>query len=411
MKKRAPQAPVFLLERFTFERPAAKLRAIPAIHLLMSKPQDDAAQSAPSSVNDATIGEPIASEQTPSFGPIFRGMGSSLVVSTYQAGKLIVMRCQDNVVSTHFLGARKPMGIAARSGQLAVGVTGEIVLYQNVPENCARLEPVGKHDACYVPRYTHVTGQIDIHEMAFGADGQIWFINTKFSALCTLHGSTSFAPVWKPEFISSYAPEDRCHLNGLGLRDGRPRYVTALGESDKPSGWRERKADGGVLIDLASGRTLCRGLCMPHSPRWYADRLWLCESGKGTLATVDPGTGAVTVVAELPGFTRGLDFAGPFAFVGLSQIRETATFSGIPIADKAAERNCGVWVIDIRDGSQVGVLRFTQGAHEIFAVQMLPGVRYPEILVKDDKLALETYFLPTDVLKDVRLTAPPSGAV
>ena len=350
----------------------------------------------------------LESMQTPGLSQLFEELGISLLVSTYQAGKLIVVRNDGDVLNTHFRDAVKPMGIAVGNGQIAVGVTGEILFYSNVPDNCRKLTPPDRHDACFMQRYGHVTGNIDIHEMAFDAEGRIWFINTRFSALCTIDGSSSFQPVWRPPFISGYAAEDRCHLNGLGMADGRPRYVTALGESDAARGWRERKADGGVLIDLATGKTLCRGLSMPHSPRWYANQLWICESGKGTLSKVNPITGELTPVYEFPGFTRGLDFYGPLAFVGLSQIRETATFSGIPIADSADERNCGVWIVNIVDGSLVGILRFTQGVEEIFAVQVLAGMRFPEVLDKADKVALETYFLPPEAIEDVP-AQPPAG--
>ena len=79
---------------------------------------------------------------------------------------------------------------------------------------------------------------------------------------------------------------------------------------------------------------ITRGLSMPHSPRWYAGRLWVCESGAGTLGFIDPSTGRYEPIAEVPGFTRGLDFAGNLAFVGLSQVRESAVFSGIPITER-----------------------------------------------------------------------------
>ena len=344
----------------------------------------------------------LKSLQTENLGGFFEQLGVSLLISTYQAGKLVIARNDGGVVNTHYLDSPKPMGIATFQNQLAVGTLGEIQFFANTPDNCSKIKGDKIHDACFVQRYAHLTGEIDIHEMAFSADGQIWFINTRFSALCTVSGSNSFTPVWRPQFVSSNAPEDRCHLNGLGLRDGKPRYVTALGESDKPGGWRERKADGGVLIDLKTGKTICRGLSMPHSPRWYADQLWVCESGTGTLSKVNETTGERTVVFEFPGFTRGLDFIGPFAFVGLSQIRETATFSGIPITEKAAERNCGVWIVDVTDGTLVGILRFTQGVHEIFAVQALPGLRYPTILDKLDPVALGTYFLKPEVVTQVR---------
>jgi uncharacterized protein (TIGR03032 family) len=108
----------------------------------------------------------------------------------------------------------------------------------------------------------------------------------------------------------------------------------------------------------------------------------------------------------LPGFTRGLDFLGPFAFIGLSQVRETAVFSGIPITERlpVEERACGMWVVDIRDGRTVAFLRFEAGVQEVFAVQVLQGVRYPDILpegVHDDVLA-DAYVLPTEALADVR---------
>ena len=134
--------------------------------------------------------------------------------------------------------------------------------------------------------------------------------------------------------------------------DGRPRYVTALGETDAPAGWRANKARGGILMDVASGEVIRRGLSMPHSPRWYGGRLWVCESGAGTLGFVDPNTGRYEPIAEVPGFTRGLDFAGDLAFVGLSQVRESAVFSGIPITERLAaeERTCGVCVVDLATG-------------------------------------------------------------
>lgn len=345
-------------------------------------------------ISDSDAGVEIQSAQTPSLGPLFAELGISLVVTTYQAGKVAVLRHEDGAVVTDFVSARKPMGVAVGGSNLAIGVLGEIAFYSDVKDNCAKLEPAGTFDACYVPRYRHVTGEIDIHEMAFDRNGVPWFINTRFSALCTLQGSTSFQPVWRPPFVSDYVAEDRCHLNGLGLYDGQPRFVTAHGESDRASGWREHKADGGILMDIASNRVLCRGLSMPHSPRWHADRLWVCESGKGALSIVDPVSGRLETVYEFDGFTRGLDFHGPFAFVGLSEVRESATFSGIPIADPARTRVCGVAVLDLRTRAPAGMLKFTAGVHEIFGVQVLAQARSPAVLDRYDRVALGTYFLP-----------------
>lgn len=213
-------------------------------------------------------------------------------------------------------------------------------------------------------------------------------VNTRFSALCTLDRDRSFVPRWHPPFISELAAEDRCHLNGMCIVDDAVRYVTALGETNTNNGWRGNKARGGILIDVAGGDVLLRGLSMPHSPRVYAGQTWLLESGKGTLATTDLRT--VTTVAGLPGFTRGLAFAGPFAFVGLSQVRESNIFGGIPLVERVQERQCGVWVVDIRTGQTVALLRFDGIVQEIFDVQVLPA-RYPELLEPADPLVSGVY--------------------
>lgn len=46
-----------------------------------------------------------------------------------------------------------------------------------------KLEPTGKHDACYLPRRIHITGDIDLHEMAYAKDGELWLVNTRFPGL------------------------------------------------------------------------------------------------------------------------------------------------------------------------------------------------------------------------------------
>jgi uncharacterized protein (TIGR03032 family) len=193
----------------------------------------------------------------------------------------------------------------------------------------------------------------------------------------------SFVPVWKPPFVSDVVPEDRCHLNGLALRDGRARYVTALGVTDVVGGWRANKAAGGVLIEVPTNEILVAGLSMPHSPRWYAGRLWVLNSGAGELLTVDPGTREVTVVCRLAGYLRGLCFVGPYAVVGMSRIREKHIFGGLPVQQRHEKLRCGVAVIDLRSGTEVAAFEFSAGCDEIFDVQHLPGVWRPMILNLD----------------------------
>jgi uncharacterized protein (TIGR03032 family) len=203
-------------------------------------------------------------------------------------------------------------------------------------------------------------------------------------------------------------------LNGLAMVDGRPRYVTALGATDEPVGWRANKPRGGILMDVESGEVITRGLSMPHSPRWYAGRLWVCESGAGTIGYVDERTGRYQPIAEVPGFTRGLDFAAGLAFVGLSQVRESAVFSGIPITErlKEEERTCGVCVVDLASGQVVALLRFDTTVQELFAVTVLHGRRWAELINDDESLLENSFVVPDAALADVpaALRAPASAA-
>ncbi|NET48673.1 MAG: TIGR03032 family protein [Merismopedia sp. SIO2A8] len=353
--------------------------------------------------NSPTL-NPLRSVHTTSFTDILNQLGLSLVISTYQAGKLVVARADGAVTNTHFRMFNKPMGIAATPQRMALGTAAQIWELHNIPDAAAKVDPPGKHDACFIPRDIRITGDIDIHEMAWDQDGVLWFINTRFSCLCTLdkNNDYSFVPQWRPPFISAYDLMDRCHLNGLAMRDGKPRYVTALGATDTAGGWRENKANGGILMDMTTNEILLNGLSMPHSPRWYSDRLWVLESGKGSLAYRDANTGTLVTVATLPGFTRGLDFYGPLAFIGLSQVRESAVFSGIPITKTLTERICGVWVVNWQTGDTVAFLRFEDGVQEIFAVTTLPGIRFPEIVEADPVMMGTSYILPDEALADVQ---------
>jgi uncharacterized protein (TIGR03032 family) len=355
----------------------------------------------------ATVGQLLGSAHTKNFPELLRRLGGCLLVSTYQAGKLVILRPDGDVINTHFRAFNRPMGMAADRERIALGTHIEIAEFRNMPAVATRLQDPPRHDAVYLARRGHITGAIDIHEMAFDADGTLWFVNTAFSCLCTLDDRSSFVPRWRPKCVSHYAPEDRCHLNGLGTRDGRPRYLTALGETNTPEGWRANKRDGGVLFDLDSDSVIARGLSMPHSPRWHDGRIWVLESGRGALVTIDPATGAKTDVARVPGFARGLDFLGPVAFIGLSQLRESNAFTDIPITEDNADRQSGVWAVNIETGKTIALLKFTGGVQEIFAVQALPGVLFPEIIHEGSYLT-NSFALPDEACAQVQFSAPPA---
>ena len=363
---------------------------------------------------------PLRSVHTTTFAETLEHFGISLLVTTYQAGKLVLLRANRGVVNTHFRSFSKPMGLAVHGNRLAIGTAQEVWEYHNVPEVAAKLEPAGKHDACFLPRSCHATGEVLIHEMAWGSssfsrdvpaersaaasglnEDELWFVNTRFSCLCTIDRASSFVPRWRPPFITALAPEDRCHLNGLGLVEGRVRYVSALGETNAAGGWRANKRDGGVLLEVPSGAALLRGLSMPHSPRWHQGKLWLLESGTGTIGTVDLRAGSYEAIGELPGFTRGLDFHGNLAFIGLSQVRESAVFSGIPLTERLTERTCGVWIVNLATGRTVAFLKFEDAVQEIFAVQVLPHTRFPDLINDDRRILSDSFVLADDALSQL----------
>lgn len=336
---------------------------------------------------------------SPGFPELLHRLGVSLAVSTYQSGRLILVRADGDTLNAHLRFFARPMGLALGRDGLALGTAHHVHRFRNQPAVAARLEPEGRHDACFLPSEAHVTGDIRVHELAFDADDTLWVVNTRFSCLCTLDAQHSFVPRWRPRFVSALAAEDRCHLNGLAMDDGRVRLVTALGATDSAQGWREHKFEGGVLLDVASSERIASGLAMPHSPRVHRGAIWVLESARGLLCRVDPDSGKRETVAELPGFTRGLAFVGPYVFVGLSQVREKL-FDGLPLAQRLATRECGIRVVDLRSGATVALLRFEGRVEEIFDVQVLP-YRYPDVAeIESDALA-DAFVLPDAALADV----------
>jgi uncharacterized protein (TIGR03032 family) len=240
------------------------------------------------------------------------------------------------------------------------------------------------YDVAYVPRIGYTTGDIDVHDIAVDAGGRVLFVSTLFGCLATLSERANFQPLWRPAFLSALVPEDRCHLNGLALRDGRAAYVTALADCDVVDGWRDRRRDGGCVVDVAENEIVARGLSMPHSPRWYRDRLWLVNSGTGEFGTVDVATGRFEPVAFCPGYLRGLAFVGDYAVVTLSKPRHD-TFHGLELDERLHERGaepqCGLQVIDLRSGTIAHWLRLEGSlVTELYDAAVLHDVRQPMAL-------------------------------
>ncbi len=306
----------------------------------------------------------------------------SIAFTTYQAGKLFLIGLRaDGRMSIVERTYTRCMGLWASRETLLMTSLYQLWRFENA------LQPGQTHqgyDRLYVPQVGYTTGDIDAHDVGVDKNGRIIFVNTLFSCLATVSESHSFVPLWKPPYISKLAAEDRCHMNGLAMVNGRPGYVTSVGQTDVTDGWRDRRGEGGCLVDVQKSEIVLSGLSMPHSPRYHAGKIWLLESGTGYFGTVDLENRKFQRMTFCPGYARGMSFIDNFALIGLSKARQNRTFSDLELDDnlaaKDAEARCGILVIDLRTGDIVHWVRFEGAVSELYDVAVLRGVRRPMAL-------------------------------
>lgn len=311
----------------------------------------------------------------------------SLALTTYQSNRLFLIGRKDEpgrlAIQERLFD--KPMGLFWQNDTLTLGCRYQFWQLAN------RLPAGQTHeggDRLYLPRQSWITGDLNAHDVALDAAGRLLFVNTDFSCLATLDPDYSFVPLWQPPFITKLVAEDRCHLNGLALQDGEPTWMTACSQTDDPAGWRAHRLAGGCVLHLPSNTIAATGLSMPHSPRWYRDRLWLLNSGSGEFGWLD-GERFVPVTF-CPGFVRGLAFHGDYALVGFSQLR-SSSFGGLALEQRLAADGqtpqCGLAVIEIATGALVHGLHFATLVEELFDIAVIPACRQPRALgLQDDAI-------------------------
>ena len=351
------------------------------------KPDRDAEKVSPENTNTPTEAPPANTPEADKIDIDFsQGLAGflasnniSIGFTSYQTGRLyLVGHGADGKLALHEAVYPQAMGVIGDGDRIYLGTLTQIVRMENVLAPSQRANEI--HDKVYVPRNMQTTGNVDIHELGIKENGKIVFVNTRYSCLCEPSVTHSFKPVWKPEFISKLAAEDRCHLNGLAMVDGHPKYVTAVCRSDVVDGWRDRRDDGGVIIDVDSNEIMAEGLSMPHSPRFHDGRLWVLNSGSGELGWINQADRAFTPIAFFPGFLRGLAFHNDHAFVTLSKPRH-GRFEGLALDDKLREKDadawCGVQIVSLANGDVAQWLRFDGAITELFDICVLPGVQNP----------------------------------
>jgi uncharacterized protein (TIGR03032 family) len=303
---------------------------------------------------------------------------AAVAFTTYQAGKLFFIGVNaEGAISVFERTIERPMALCAAGDDLYLSSLFQLWRFAAIPG----AGDYQGYDRLYAPRQSWVTGDIDIHDIKLDRNGRVIFINTLFSCIAAVSTSGSFDPIWRPKFISKLAAGDRCHLNGMALRDGVPAFATAVARSDVADGWRDHRRNGGVLIDVASGEIAASGLSMPHAPRWRDGAVFLLNAGSGEFGRIDLSDGKFTPITFCPGFLRGLDFVADFAVLTMSLPRQNRTFEGLALQDTLEKTGgaarCGLAVIDMKSGDLAHWLRLEGPIVELFDAVILPGVKRP----------------------------------
>ncbi len=335
----------------------------------------------------------LESSFTDNLPQILKGLNISLAVTSYQSGVLFFIRSDGETIDTNFKRFRRPMGLAVTNEQITLGTFKEIHRFVRNDAVITGLDDKDKVDACFTPSATHTTGMINIHDIAYGSEG-LWIVNSAFSCLATVEPDFSFIPQWKPPFVTDLKPEDRCHLNGMALKDGKPSFVTTFDQSDRAHAWKQRSKLNGTLIEVDTNRILFDDLIMPHSPRYYEDKVYFFVLWKGLVYQYDPQTETLKTVIKLQGFTRGIDFHGPLMFVGLSKTRKSDTKFSPPVSQEYDETYCGIWVINLDENEAIAHVKFEGDVNQIYDIGVLTDESYPELITPNDKKVQDIFKFP-----------------
>lgn len=326
--------------------------------------------------------KPFECTYSPQFAELLHKLGISLAISTYQAGKVVFL----SPVETDRLiqltrTFENAMGMAVSNNTLAVSVKNEVTVLRNRPELASSYpKKRGVYDGIYIPSARYNTGYLALHDMEY-MNEKLTAVNTLFSCLSYIDDKFSFTPFWQPPFITELAPEDRCHLNGIAVENNEIKYLTALGNTNSMQGWRDKKMNGGILMEYPSGKIILNGLAMPHSPRIYNGKLYLLNSAQGELICFDPEKGTSELIVNLGGFARGMSRYGDYLFIGVSKLRHNSkAFSDLEIAKTSF---AGVIAVYLPYKSIVGSFKYEMSVDEIYDVKVIEGSVRPSLLSPD----------------------------
>ena len=326
---------------------------------------------------------PFSCQFSPQVPELLQNLNCTIAISTYQAGKLVFISAKDEDSLIQLpRNFNKAMGIAEdfENQKLAVACRDEVILFKNSVE-LANYYPKNpnKYDALYMPRITYHTGAIDIHDLSFGLNSEIYAVNTLFSCIIKLDSDYSFTPIWSPPQIDKITSEDRCHLNGMAMKDGKPKYATAFNNGNSPQSWREKVTQSGVIYDIEKNKIIAKELPMPHTPRIFNDELYVLLSATGELAKINTNDGTYEVIVKIGGFVRGMSIHKDYLFIGISKLRKnSSTFGKLDFAKDANQ--AGVVIVHLPTKSITGKINYLTSLDEIYDVHILKDKTRPNIL-------------------------------
>lgn len=345
------------------------------------------------SAEQSTPTAPFSCSFSPNVPELLMRLGCTLAITTYQAGKIVFISPQSE---EHLVQLPrtfpKPMGIALSDdgNKMALACKDEITIFKN-STSLAKTYP-GKpntYDSLFMPRATHFVGPVDIHDLMWGKDG-LYAVNTLFSVIAKIDHDFSFNPFWKPSFISEVVPEDRCHLNGMAMVNGQPKYATAFNQGNSTQSWREVITTHGILMDVEKNVIILEGLAMPHSPRIFNNKLYLLLSATGEFIEVDTDKNSFSQICQFKGFVRGMAHYKDYVFIAISKLRKnSSTFAKLEIADQSKEAK--IMIVHLPSGSIQGEIKYHTSVDEIYDIQVLPNKMRPNImsnLKSDHKLGV-----------------------
>ena len=220
-----------------------------------------------------------------------------------------------------------------------------------------------------MPRITYHTGAVDIHDLSFGSNGDIYAINTLFSSIIKLDENYSFTPVWTPPQIDKITSEDRCHLNGMAMLNGKPKYATAFNNGNTPQ-VGENITSSGVIYDIEKNKIICSGLPMPHTPRIFNNELYVLLSATGELVKIDTDNGTYDVIVKIGGFVRGMSLHKDYLIHwNFKAQKNSSTFGKLDFAKHANQ--AGIVIVHLPTKKHSRKINYFNSLDEIYDIHIL----------------------------------------